>query len=119
MIRFSALLLCAFSVTSIALPFQAAQAQSAGTGTASTKIDLSALDLNSTQDWHTATQRVALASHTLCQQLSREGWQMGNDVSECEQDAFTNARDNLFELRSEQKGAHQSGHVILALSTGQ
>lgn len=96
MTRFSSLLLCALSASAV-LPFQAAHAQNRSIptqpGTISTEIDLSSLDLTSAQGWHRATKQIGQASHAVCQQLHDEGWLTMSDVTDCEQDAFSNARN--------------------------
>ena len=114
--RFSTLLICTLSTASIALPLQAAQARPADPGTASTEIDLSSLDLTSAQDWDTATKKIRQASHTVCQQLQNENWLFMSDVTDCEQDAASNARDSLYALRDQQRTRRRNGHVLLALS---
>lgn len=116
MIRFSSLLLCVLAA-STALPLQAANARPAVSGTASTDIDVSSLDLNSAQGWHKATQQISQATHAVCQQLLNENWLIGNDVTECEQDALASAQTSLDALR-QQQARHQTGHVLLALSHG-
>lgn len=115
MIRFPAFLLCALSA-SVILPLQTAHARTAEPGKTSADIDLSPLDLNSTQGWHEATQQITKASHAVCQQLLDENWLIGNDVTECEQDTLANARSILDALRDRQQAHHQTGHVLLALS---
>lgn len=115
MIRFSTFLLCVLAASTI-LPIQAAKARPAIPGTASTELDVSSLDLNSTQGWHKAMQQITKASHAVCQRLLNENWLIGNDVAECEQDALANARSNLYALRDQQQARHQTGHVLLALS---
>ncbi|MBF0859557.1 UrcA family protein [Gluconobacter sp. LMG 31484] len=116
MTRFSTLLICTLSVASIALPLQTAQGRPADLGTASTEIDLSSLDLNSAQDWDAATKKIRQASHAVCQQLQDENWLFTSDVTDCEQDAASNARDSLYDLRDQQRTRRRNGHVLLALS---
>ncbi|KXV00207.1 hypothetical protein AD929_11160 [Gluconobacter potus] len=127
MIRFSSLLLCALSA-SVILPLQAARAipTSAGTTPASTTpastgrvsmtVDLSSLDLTSLKDWKTATQQITQASHTVCHQLQEEDWLLATDVTDCEQDALSDARTSLYDLRDQQRASRRNGHVFLALS---
>ncbi|MBF0851852.1 UrcA family protein [Gluconobacter sp. R75690] len=127
MIRFSSLLICALSA-SIVLPLQAARAipTSAGTTSASTtpastgrvsmRVDLSSLDLTSRKGWETATQQVTQASHAVCHQLQEEDWLLATDVTDCEQDALSDARTSLYDLRDQQRASRRNGHVFLALS---
>lgn len=115
MTRFSSLLLCALSA-SVVLPLQAAHARPAQNGTASTEIDFSSLDLNSREGWLKANYKIIQASHAVCQKLLNENWLIWNDVSDCEQDALSDARTSLYDLRDRQKSHRQSGHVFLALS---
>lgn len=132
MIRFSSLLICALSA-SIVLPLQAARAipTSAGTPSASTMpasttpantgrvsmtVDLSSLDLTSRKDWETATQQVTKASHAVCHQLQEEDWLLATDVNDCEQNALSDARTSLYDLRDRQRASRRNGHVFLALS---
>jgi len=91
MIRFSTLLLCALSTASLALPLQAADAAPTGIGTTSTEIDLSSLDLTATRDWTIANQKIARASHAVCQKLIQDNWLVDSDGADCEQDAFSRA----------------------------
>ncbi|MBF0875650.1 UrcA family protein [Gluconobacter cerevisiae] len=116
MTRFSSLLLCALSITSLALPLQATHAAPSGIGTTSTEIDLSSLDLRATRDWTIANQKIAQASHVVCQKLIQDNWLVDSDGADCEQDAFSRAHDDLYVLRDQQRARHQAGHVILALS---
>ncbi|KXV48631.1 hypothetical protein AD945_06885 [Gluconobacter albidus] len=122
MIRFSTLLLCALSTASLALPLQAADAAPTGIGTSSTEIDLSSLDLTATRDWTIANQKIARASHAVCQKLIQDNWLPDTEAADCEQDAFSRAHEDLYALRDQQRTLHQSGHqnghVLLALSAG-
>ncbi|MBF0890572.1 UrcA family protein [Gluconobacter sp. LMG 1744] len=118
MTRFSTLLLCALSTASLALPLQAAHAAPSGIGTTSTEIDLSSLDLRTTRDWTIANQKITQASHAVCQKLIQDNWLVDSDGADCEQDAISRAHEDLYVLRDQQRARHQTGHVLLALSSG-
>ena len=118
MTRFSTLLLCALSTASLTMPFQAAHARPTEPGTTSTEIDLSSLDLTSTRDWTIANRKIAQASHAVCQKLIQDNWLVDSDGADCEQDAFSRAHEDLYVLRDQQRARHQTGHVLLALSSG-
>ena len=127
MIRFPFLLTCAVSA-SIALSLQAAQATPtqaettpastapANTDKVSMTVNLSSLDLTSRSGWETATQQVIQASHAVCNQLQEENWPFAVDVTDCEQDALSDARVSLDNLRDRQRTSRRNGHIFLALS---